>query len=59
MAQVTLGPNYQIVFEAIDPASGAPVTGVTISNIAIGAADMSGSSSQVPLTPLLLNSASG
>ena len=42
MAQVTLGPGYQIVFEAIDPTDGSPVSGVVVSNIAIGAADNSG-----------------
>ena len=42
MAQVTLGPGYQIVFEAIDPTDGSAVSGVVVSNIAIGAADMSG-----------------
>jgi len=45
MAEVTLGPGYQIVFEAIDPTTGAPVSGVVVSEIAIGAEDISGTSS--------------
>lgn len=55
MAQVTLGPGYQITFEAIDPVSGAPVTGVVVSNIGIGAEDLSGTSGPLDDTfPLLL-----
>lgn len=55
MAQVTLGPGYQIVFEAIDPTDGSPVSGVVVSNIAIGAADAAtGQASPVDLTPFLL-----
>lgn len=55
MAQVTLGPGYQIVFEAIDPTDGSPVSGVVVSNIAIGAADGSGSTGgTLDLTPYLL-----
>lgn len=60
MAQVTLGPGYQITFEAIDPVTGAPVTGVVVSNIGIGADDLSvGTPTVVALTPLLLNQDSG
>jgi hypothetical protein len=55
MAQVTLGPGYQIVFEAIDPTDGSPVSGVVVSNIAIGAADGSaGAGSAVDILPLLV-----
>ena len=54
MAQVTLGPGYQIVFEAIDPTDGSPVTGVVVSNIAIGAADATDTTTTpVPGIPLL------
>lgn len=42
MAEVTLGPSYQVIFEAIDPVTGAPVTGVVVSNIAIAAEDLTG-----------------
>lgn len=60
MAQVTLGPGYQIVFEAIDPTDGSPVSGVVVSNIAIGAADQSGGASNpVSLLPFLLPAATG
>ena len=55
MAQVELDTGMQITFEAIDPTSGAPVTGVIVSNIAIGADDLSGAlaSSIVQGIPLL------
>jgi hypothetical protein len=42
MAEVTLGPSYKVIFEAIDPTSGAAVTGVVVSNIAIAAEDLTG-----------------
>lgn len=60
MAQVVLGPGYQITFEAIDPVTGAPVTGVVVSNIGIGADDLSaGAASTDDILPLLVPSTSG
>jgi len=61
MAEVTLGPGYQIVFEAIDPTTGAPVSGVVVSEIAIGAEDMSGDGAPtvITVTPYLLPQSSG
>lgn len=35
LAEVTLSPGFEIVFEAIDATTGLPVTGVTISNAAV------------------------
>lgn len=60
MAQVVLGPGFQITFEAIDPTSGAPVTGVVVSNIGIGADDLSAQIGTAQDTfPLLLPLADG
>lgn len=60
MAQVILGPGYQITFEAIDPDTGDPVDGVIISDIGIGAQDLSvGTSSVVDITPLLVPTSTG
>lgn len=30
--EVVIGPNWQVVFDAIDPVTGASVSGVTVSN---------------------------
>ena len=35
MPEITLEPQYVVQFEAIDPATGAAVTGVTVSNVSI------------------------
>lgn len=60
MAQVTLGPGYQITFEAIDPVTGDPVTGVVISNIGIGAEDLSGTgATALSILPLVVPQSTG
>ena len=51
MAQVTLGPGYLITLDAIDPSSGDEVTGVIVSNIAIGCSDLSGPVGDNPVGP--------
>lgn len=35
LAEVTLGPLYEIKFEAIDPDTGDPVTGVLVTDVGI------------------------
>lgn len=40
---VELADGCRVVFEAIDPASGAPVSGVSIVNAALWVSDLSGS----------------
>lgn len=35
LAELTLGPLFEIKLEAIDPDTGAPVTGVVVTNVAI------------------------
>ena len=55
LPSVVLPPGAQIKFEAIDPTTGAAVTGVTVSNIAILGADLSPSDlSQLEAGPFML-----
>lgn len=35
MPEITLEQQYVVQFEAIDPSTGAPVTGVTVSNVSL------------------------
>lgn len=41
LAELTLWEGYKVVFEAINPTTGAAVTGVVVSNIAIAGEDVS------------------
>ena len=56
MAEVILGPGYQIVFEAVDPVTGDPVSGVVITSSVVGANDVSASTPANPIsiTPILI-----
>jgi len=56
MASLPLIYNYTAVFEAIDPSSGAAVTGVTVTNPSVYGIDLtaeSGTGAAVPLLPSL------
>jgi hypothetical protein len=44
---IELAGGMEIRFEAIDPATGAAVTGVTVSNIAVYGLDISGALGEV------------
>ena len=55
MAQVELTVGCRIVFEAIDPTSGAAISGVKIVNPTVYGVDLSPSNAgEVPSGPLLL-----
>ncbi len=54
-----IGPNWEIVFDAIDPVSGAPVGGVTVSSVNVTATNAQGQPVTLPPNPppLLTNEA--
>lgn len=59
LAEATLIGGFQIVFEAIDPNTGATVTGVKVSNVAVygetpDAAAGGGGSGGTPAVPLFV-----
>lgn len=66
MAEVTIGPGYTIVFEALDPTTLDPVAGVVVASATLYcdtpdlAPEGSGLSEDVPLyTPVELNDQGG
>lgn len=53
MASLPLIYNYTAVFEAIDPTTGAPVTGVVITNPSVYGIDLSGDDENGPTQAVL------
>jgi hypothetical protein len=59
--ELIIGPNWEIVFDAIDPASGASVAGVTVSGANVTATNAQGVPIELPANPppLLTNVSAG
>lgn len=48
---ILIGPNWQVVFDAIDPASGASVAGVTVSDVSLTATNQQTGRDQTLVLP--------
>ena len=49
-----LDGGYTFRFDAVDPATGATVSGVTVSAVAIGATDLAGGATALTAGPFML-----
>jgi hypothetical protein len=52
MPVTVLLAGYQVVIEAVDAATGSPVTGVVLNDVTISGANLGGSSSDTAPVPL-------
>lgn len=53
--ELIIGPNWEIIFDAIDPSTGAPVAGVNVTNANVTATNaISGQTETLTVGPFML-----